>query len=189
MVPGRRFGTAAALLTLWLSACVTVPEVELPLSGRMSLQVLASGEPARGWHAGFDLWGDARAGRLELSAPLGPRIASARWTPGEVLLDDGHGRRAYPSLQALAHDVFGQPLPLQALPDWLRGRPWPEAAHASTAQGFTQLGWQIDTSQSSAGLVVAWRQAGDAAAHTPAVTLRVRLADPPAGSAAATIAR
>ncbi len=167
------------MLALLLSACAAVPEGPPPLSGRLSVQVAATpSAPARGFHAAFDLWGDGRRGRLDLATPLGPRLASARWAPGEVQLDDGQGTRRYPSLEALSLEVLGEALPLQALPDWLRGRPWPGAPHRALPApltGFEQLGWRIDDQARGEGVFVAVRAAEP---DRPAVTLRVRLSAP-----------
>lgn len=164
------WGAACAAL---LSACATVPASAPVLSGRLAISVAASAaSPARGFNAAFDLQGDAQRGRLDLSTPLGPRLGSAAWAPGEAVLDDGQGVRRYANLTALAQDLLGEPLPLQALPDWLRGRPWPGAAHQANqagTDGFEQLGWTLDTSQLADGRLQATRAA------PPAVTLRVRL--------------
>lgn len=174
-----RRAALVALSAMLLSACATLPADGPPLSGRLSVQVAATADaPARGFHAGFDLWGDGLRGRLALSTPLGPRLATATWAPGEVLLDGGQGTRRYPSLEALSVEVLGEALPLQALPDWLRGRPWPGAAHTPLAApdlGFEQLGWRVDGSLRGEGVLVARRAA---AAALPAVTLRVRLSAP-----------
>ena len=159
-----------AVMAALLSACASVPDAPSTLSGRLAVSVAASGaSPARGLNAAFDLVGDAQAGRLDLSTPLGPRLGTASWTPGEAVLDDGRGTRRYADLSALAQDLLGEPLPLQALPDWLRGRPWPGATHVPGGNGFAQLGWALDTSRLPDGLLVATRAA------PPAVTLRVRL--------------
>jgi outer membrane lipoprotein LolB len=58
---------------------------------------------------------------------------------------------------------------LAALPDWLAGRPWSDAAHRLTETGFEQLGWQINLTRQSEG----WIEARRAAA--PEVLVRVRL--------------
>jgi outer membrane lipoprotein LolB len=161
------WGVAVAAL---LSACASVPDSAPVLSGRLAVSVAASAAgPARGFNAAFDLQGDAQRGRLDLSTPLGPRLGTARWTPAEAVLDDGQSTRRYPDLTTLAKDLLGEPLPLQALPDWLRGRPWPGAAHRAGEGGFEQLGWTLDTSQLADGRLNATRAA------PPAVTLRVRL--------------
>jgi outer membrane lipoprotein LolB len=58
---------------------------------------------------------------------------------------------------------------LQALPAWLRGRPWPGADSRATAAGFEQLGWAVNLGRYAQG----WLEITRAAA--PAVTLRARL--------------
>ena len=157
-------------MVVWLSACASLPVNVPELSGRLVVTVAATpNTPARGFHAAFDLQGDAQRGRLDLSTPLGPRLATATWAPGEVVLLDGRTPRRYASLVALAQDVIGEPVPLQALPDWLRGQPWAGAGHQSIESGFMQLGWTLDTSQLPQGLLVAQRPA------PPVLTLRVRL--------------
>lgn len=167
----RRAG--AALLLAAMAGCATVPRMEQPISGRLSLQVAASdGQPARGFNASFDLRGTAEAGELRLSTPLGPQIASARWAPGEVVLVASQGEQRFSSLAALAQEALGEALPLQALPDWLQGRPWPGATAQAGAAGFEQLGWALDLSRRAEGFIIATR------AQAPAVSLRVRLETP-----------
>jgi outer membrane lipoprotein LolB len=167
-------GRAALLAAALVGACASVPPGPEAVSGRLSLQVAADGaQPARGFNAAFDLRGDAEAGELRLSTPLGPQIAAARWAPGEVVLATGDGERRYPSLEALALDALGEPVPLQALPSWLRGQPWPGAPVQPEAQGFAQLGWTLDLSRRAEGFIIALRE------RPPAVTLRLRL-DPAA---------
>ena len=61
---------------------------------------------------------------------------------------------------------------MAALFDWLRGRPWPDAAsqlRGDGVPGFEQLGWQIDLARWAEGRVEARRVA------PPVVTVRVRL--------------
>lgn len=167
---GRRW--AGALAVALAGGCAT-PPAEPPLSGRLSLQVAATaGEPARGFNAAFDLRGTAEAGEMRLSTPLGPQIAAARWAPGEVRLQTNEGERRYASLDDLARDALGEPVPLQALPHWLRGQPWPGAPVVSQADGFEQLGWALDLSRRAEGFIVAVRT------RPPAVTMRIRLETP-----------
>lgn len=163
-----------ALAWLGLAGCASVaPDAPAAIAGRLTLQVAAhQGEPARGFNASFDLVGDGRAGELRLSTPLGPQIARARWAPGEATIETADGVSRHADLDALARHAFGEPVPLQALPDWLRGRPWPGApnrARDDGEAGFEQLGWTIGLARQAEGFVVAARRAA------PAATLRVRL--------------
>jgi outer membrane lipoprotein LolB len=170
-VTGR--AAAAALLSVLVAAgCATPPADNFapPLSGRLSLQVAAvDGQPARGVNASFDLRGNAEAGELRLSSLLGPQIAAARWSPGSAVLVSGDGETRFPDLSALAQEALGEDLPLQALPDWLQGRPWPGAAAVVGGTSFEQLGWLLDLARQGEGFITAIR------ARAPTVTLRVRL--------------
>ena len=144
------------------------------IAGRLAMRVAADGAaPARSLGAAFELAGDARRGRLDLSAPLGLLVGRARWSPDGAVLVTPTGESAYPDLDALARQLLGEDLPLAALFDWLRGRPWPGAASrpfdAANGIGFEQLGWRVDLAQFADGRVIARRDA------PPAVTVQVRL--------------
>ena len=162
-------------LAALLSACASLPpDTARPagdrLAGRLALKVdAAGGEEARSVVASFELQGAPEAGRLDLSSPLGTVMAQARWAPGRVVLVTPQGETPYPSLDALTREVLGESLPVAALFDWLRGRPWPGAAHVSEPPGFRQLGWTVDLARFADGTIVAMR------AQAPAVTVRVKL--------------
>jgi outer membrane lipoprotein LolB len=97
-------------------------------------------------------------------------LGVARWQPGSAQLETGEGLRQFDSLDALAQTLFGEPLPLSALVEWLRGRPWAGAPSVANASGFDQLDWSIDLSAFVAdGVITATR------AREPAVSVRVRL--------------
>lgn len=158
-----------------LAACATVPPPEAgpALEGRLAVQV--DGQPERSFSAGFELRGQAEAGSLVLSGPLGSRAAQARWGVDGVVLDSGGQSRRFADLDSLAREALGEELPLAALFDWLRGRPWPARPHEArrdAGQGFEQLGWRVDTSRRADGLLVAERLA------PPRVSVRVRLEAP-----------
>ncbi len=172
--------TAAMFGLIGMQGCASRPRVnDLPddaptLAGRLALRVAPRGsEPARSTSAHFELRGDARLGELRLTTPLGTTAAHARWAPGQVSLLTGDGSREFDSLDALATEALGEALPLAALFDWLRGKPWPGAESAPLANasgnGFEQLGWAVDLARLSDG----WVQIHRAAA--PAVDLRVIL--------------
>lgn len=167
----RRHCLAFGMLGALLGGCASPRAPGLDgqrLQGRLSVQV-AGGQ---GGSSGFELLGSAEAGQLELSTPLGSLVARARWSAGEVLLETPAERRAFLSLEDLSRELLGEPVPVAALFDWLRGRPWPQApsqALAEPARGFEQLGWRIELDRFDEGLLVARRLA------EPAVTLRARL--------------
>lgn len=166
---------AALLLVAALCGCATVkPAGPGPAAtGRLAVQVAAHGDqPARGVSAAFELRGDGRTGEMVLNSPLGLRVAEARWSPGLAVLTTDRGEARYSDLHDLARDALGESVPLQALPDWLQGRAWPGAPAQPVAGGFEQLGWQVDLSGFTEGLLVAVRSV------PPAVTVRARLERP-----------
>ena len=173
-------GRAAALIAaLVMTACASVRQVDTPatgefLSGRLAVSVAAhEGTPARSENAAFELRGDAQAGQLNLSTPLGSVLAQARWAPGSVVLATPQGERHFADLDTLTQEVLGESVPVAALFDWLRGRPWSGAASVSVGApaeaGFVQLGWSVGLARFDDGLVVARRE------RAPVVTIRAKL--------------
>ena len=128
---------------------------------------------ARNVTANFDLQGTPEQGRLDLSTPLGTVLAQARWAPGKVALVTSQGETAFRSLDDLTREVLGESLPVAALFDWLRGRPWPGAPSKPSAtpadKGFQQLGWDVSLARFDEGLIAAKRD------QAPAVTVRAKL--------------
>jgi outer membrane lipoprotein LolB len=182
-VRGRAAGLSTALAAaLLLAACATVQPPPGPasgetLSGRLAVHVDAgNGDPARSVSASFELWGNDRAGRLNLTSPLGSVLAQARWRPGAVVLTTPQGERQFADLDALTRDVLGESVPVAALFDWLRGRPWPGApSTASVAPadpGFEQLGWVVSLAHFDDASIAARRD------RPPVVTVRAKLDRP-----------
>ena len=164
-------GTLA--LSALLVACATPPRRAADISGRLAVRVEAhEGAPARSLSTQFELRGDAAAGDLQLTTPIGSVAAQARWRPGLAELVTADGSRSFASLDALAQDLIGESLPLAALIDWLRGRPWSEAPSVAREGGFEQLGWRIDLSRLAEGWVLAARD------RAPALSVRARLDRP-----------
>ncbi|WP_310387280.1 outer membrane lipoprotein LolB [Roseateles sp.] len=168
--------SSAALL---LAGCATVApkpvdvlaEGDVRLSGRLSVQVAGSSGRASGGNAGFELLGNPRAGTLELSTPLGSLVARATWSPKDTTLQTPEAERSFADMDGLTRELLGEAIPVAALFDWLRGRPWPQVPSAPLIDGlgFSQLGWQIDLANLQEGLIVATRKA------EPAITLRARV--------------
>lgn len=168
------------LLALWSvllnTACVS-PRVLTPdtLQGRLALRVAASAaSPERQFNALFLLSGNASQGVLELSTPVGLTVATARWQPGRVELRTPQETVVLNDLRALAQRTLGEPLPLDAVVAWLRGRAWDQAPYEVTQgdvrqpQTFEQLGWTVDLRRFAQGALTAQRSA------EPAVTLQAR---------------
>ena len=112
-------------------------------SGRLALTVHS--EPPQSYSASFELQGHADAGELALASPLGSTLAVMRWQPGLAVLVSGDEQRRFDSLEALASEVTGTPIPVRALFDWLSGRPTPVE------------GWQPDLSRLPEGRLTAQR--------------------------------
>lgn len=175
---GSRCVWLLALLVL-LSGCASLaPPGQEPLatavSGRLAVRVepIEPGGAVRASSGSFELLGTPQLGELRLSTPLGTVVAVARWRPGEVSLRaDGQTRR-YDDLDQLTRDMIGEALPVEALFDWLRGRPWegvPSEPLPDGEAGFTQLGWRVLLTQAGEGLIVATRPA------PPSVTVRAKV--------------
>jgi len=153
----RWLGLAA--LALLLAGCAVPPRTAAPpgvqvWSGRLALAV--EDQASQSFSAGFELKGSAEAGELSLFNPLGGIVALLSWTPGQATLRAGSTTRQFSSVEALAQEATGQPLPVAALFDWLAGKP-------TAVQG-----WEPDVSQVAEGRLRARRTA-----PPPAADLRV----------------
>jgi outer membrane lipoprotein LolB len=170
------------LATVLLAGCATPPRAPsagpgTSLAGRLSVHVDPTpASEARNVSANFDLQGSAEQGRLDLSTPLGTVLAQARWAPGAVALVTSRGETRFASLDELTREVLGESLPVAALFDWLRGRPWSGApstpTDAPTDTGFRQLGWAVSLARFDEGWIAARRD------QAPLVTVRAKMDRP-----------
>ena len=111
--------------------------------GRIAVKVAAS--PPQSISAQFDLIGNATAGRMDLSTPLGTTIAQMRWsTQSAEVLSSGESR-SYMSMADLTTATLGAELPVDVLFQWLKG----EAAPSP--------GWQVDLTDWPQGRISAQR--------------------------------
>ncbi|HOB67206.1 outer membrane lipoprotein LolB [Ottowia sp.] len=138
------------IATLFIAGCVVPPRAGTGVdaesdrwSGRLALRV--ESEPPQSFAAAFALSGNPQAGELTLTSPIGSTIAVMQWQPGEALLRQGDQTRRYASLDALAQEATGTPLPVRALFGWLRGEPQ------------SVPGWQADLSRLPDGRLSARR--------------------------------
>lgn len=148
-----------------------------PWDGRMSLKLAAFGqEAAKGVQVTFNLDGTPTKGTLDLSTPLGTRMASVQWHERMAVLRTADGERPFDSLDELTSHVLGEALPVQALMAWLEGGPAPDQPWQGQPEGnwqqFTQAGWQVDLRERSNGYIDAQRPADSS---RRGVTLRVRI--------------
>lgn len=162
-----------------LSGCASLrsPALEglaMAASGRLAIRIDAAqpGESARSSTAFFELLGEPARGELRLSNSLGTTLAVAYWQPGEAWLRAEGKTRRYTDLDELTREMVGEPLPVAALFDWLRGRPWNGEASEPLPggePGFMQLGWRVELARAGDGLITAVRPSA------PSVTVRARL--------------
>ncbi|MCE2918092.1 MAG: outer membrane lipoprotein LolB [Rubrivivax sp.] len=176
---------AAGAVALAVAACTQVPGVgdgpvaaptaastpSTDATGRLAVAVEAhEGQPAQGFNASFELRGRREMGELLLATATGQRLARLSWKGESALLETPErGVQRYDSLASLSRQMFGEVLPLAALPDWLAGRPMDDVSSQKTAAGFVQLGWTLDLARQTEGLLVARREL------PPTIVLRVRL--------------
>lgn len=171
---------AAVIAAAVLSGCATVSPPIPPgdsLAGRMTVRVEPTpASEARNVTASFDLQGGPQQGQLDLSTPLGTVLAQARWSPDKVALVTTQGETRFANLDELTREVLGESLPVAALFDWLRGRPWPGAPSVPSAApaepGFQQLGWKVSLARFAEGWISARRD------QAPVVTVRAKLDRP-----------
>lgn len=165
--PARRLLLAGALFTSFLIAgCVSQQSARAAFdsqtqswSGRLGLTIAS--QPPQQFHAGFSLTGNAQAGELSFTSPLGSTLALLQWHPGEALLRQGEQVQSFASVDELAAAVTGTPIPVRALFAWLHGT-------AETVQG-----WQVDLDQLPDGRLSARRLA-----PAPEAELRIILDRP-----------
>lgn len=163
-----------ASLGFLLAGCATrLPATEPgQISGRLSVRVAATADTGeRAANMAFELRGNPAAGEIDFSTSLGTVVARARWSASQVVLITSQGERRFDDLDSLSREALGEAVPVAALFDWLRGRPWPGAPSEPDAggAGFRQLGWQVDLAAHDKGQVTARR------AQPPAVTVRAVL--------------
>lgn len=149
---------ALAWLCLLLSACASAPRERSTAmwSGRIGLRV--DSDPPQQLQAAFELQGTAQAGDLTLFNPVGGVLARLSWDARQATLERGDERWSRPTVEQLAEQLTQTPLPVQALFDWLEGRP---VAYA---------GWQADLSARAQGRIAAQR-----AQPAPSAQLRIVL--------------
>jgi outer membrane lipoprotein LolB len=149
----------------------TGAQAEQRIIGKISVQVQDERDPDqhKGGNGSFELLGGPAAGQLELSTPLGGLIARASWTEREVQLTTPQGTRNFADLDSLSREMLGEAIPVAALFDWMQGRPWSGAPSQTLTDGFEQLGWRIELSRFSDGIISATRS------YAPIVTLRARI--------------
>ncbi len=135
-------------------------------AGHLSLKLQAfEGKGAEGGSFHFDLQGNATAGVLDISTPLGTMVASVRWSPENASLLTPDGQQVYASIEALLTQALGEPLPISTIMQWLKGQPdpslpstWVDTSLANAASTlFDQAGWRVDIAELPSGVLHASR--------------------------------
>jgi outer membrane lipoprotein LolB len=91
----------------------------LTYQGRLSLRI--SSDPPQSLSAVFDISGNAQAGELTLSTPLGNTLAKLHWSAESAVLVANGTTSTYASTNELMEHATGTVIPLSALFDWLAG--------------------------------------------------------------------
>lgn len=169
MTTSRRLVLLAGLIAPFFIAGCALPartlheyESTSPIwRGRLAIQVdadMAHDTQASSFSAGFELEGNAQAGGLILSTPLGGTAAQLKWSDSGATLHSSGKIQQFASLTTLIEHVTGTELPVAALFAWLAG------------ENKTANGWQADLSQLAQGRL--WAQRINPA---PAAQLRLIL--------------
>jgi outer membrane lipoprotein LolB len=146
-----RRACAAALVAVVATACASLPApvpTETPafeISGRVAVRYGAESATGRAeWrHA-------SGADDLVISSPIGQGIAELTRRGDAYTLVTSDGKRHVASdPESLTESVLGWRLPLAGLPDWVRGRPLPDAPAQTKLDGgrlsrLAQSGWTIE---------------------------------------------
>ncbi|WP_299510343.1 outer membrane lipoprotein LolB [uncultured Limnohabitans sp.] len=140
--------TGTVALVLLATGCATnrmpVADPSAYWSGRLAIQVF--NEPTESMSASFELQGSAQTGEMHLFSPIGTTLARLEWTPERARLDQGQQQLQSPDLASLTTRLTGTALPINALFEWLAGRP----ADAP--------GWQADLTSHAQGRITAERR-------------------------------
>jgi outer membrane lipoprotein LolB len=149
----RLFGQSLLLLC---AGCSSMPGVDLTvvdegfaLTGRFAIRHAQEGGSGR-----IEWRHTANTDDLLVSSPIGQGLARVTRRDGvyEITTREQQVRRAVDA-QALTEKMLGWRLPLEGLPDWVRGRPSPDlpARVERDVQGrvawIEQQGWRIEYQQ------------------------------------------
>lgn len=148
------FLIAGCATSTWAPA--TLPADSGRWQGRIAVKVAST--PPQTISAQFELAGNATAGRMDLSTPLGTTIAQMQWSPQSADLLARGETRSFSSLIDMTSATLGAELPVTALFQWLQG------------QAVEAPGWQVNLSDWAQGRISAQRTA-----PSPQVDLKIIL--------------
>jgi outer membrane lipoprotein LolB len=137
-------------LAALLAACASAPKPPADAAAATSWQgrlaMTVDSQPPERMAASFTLQGSEQAGSLALFTPLGSTIARAEWNAEGATLTQGQNVRQFASLDEMLAQFASAALPVQALFDWLQGRP------------RDVPGWHVNLSGQDQGRISATRQ-------------------------------
>ncbi|MFY9347461.1 MAG: lipoprotein insertase outer membrane protein LolB [Orrella sp.] len=147
---------SVVLLCLLMAACATpappaLDAVGFERQGRFAMRVQSPDEQAKAVQGNFR-WQQTRTGWvLSLNSPLGATLAQLTVDGSGAVLrtPDAPDQRAA-SATALLQQAIGEPVPIDALEDWIQGRLGRATGIAEVTRdsvgrvtGFTQANWQV----------------------------------------------
>lgn len=123
-----RTGLLAALFfaTVFIAGCASttgargiIDAENSHWQGRLALKVEST--PVQAFSADFDLLGNAQAGSLTFTSPLGSTLARVQWDASTAVLQTRGEPQHFNSLDALTRHTMGTDLPIASLFSWLQG--------------------------------------------------------------------
>lgn len=129
------------LLCALLLSGVAFGDTGFALSGRISIR-----HQDAAYHGIIDWSHSDQADELVLTSPLGQGVAELHRNGALAVLSLPNGERhEATTLEALAARLFGAPLPLAALPDWMRGiAPEAERNEAQQPRRLVLPDWTVE---------------------------------------------
>lgn len=154
---------AAVIATLLIAACAVPTRQKDTFDDGMPrwqglMLVKVTGPNPSSFSSSFELQGNATLGQLAFTNALGTILAKINWAPGSATLQTISTPQSFPDLATLTLHSAGAELPVDALFDWLQGKPTPSP------------GWTVDLSGQKEGRLSAHRSA-----PLPEVDLRIVL--------------
>ena len=124
-----------------LLGSIAYADTGFALSGRISIR-----HQDAAYHGVIDWLHSDQTDELVLTSPLGQGVAELRRNGASAVLSLPNGERhEAATLEALAARLFGTPLPLAALPDWMRGiAPQAERNEARQPRRLVLPDWTVE---------------------------------------------
>ncbi|WP_232305121.1 outer membrane lipoprotein LolB [Castellaniella caeni] len=145
-----------SLLAAGLAACAAPARIAgqgpaFERLGRFAVNLQPVAQAPYAAQGGFSWRDDGRTLRLDLSTPLGSVLARIQVGPGMAVLERADGsRETAASPDDLLERLWGHPMPVAGLRDWMRGAPEPgqpvlgaQRDEQGRLTRFQQNGWDV----------------------------------------------